>query len=961
MKKTILLITTILFVLIMAIIAMPSNVFAAIPDGISEEFKAILNENGEIVITDTSNVENNFELLLDVLEKHSTENYKFAVYSNNEDVTLCGIGKYDTETNAELEAYEIVVKYEEKYSEEFKKILDENGNFVITNTGCNGINELVYIQCNLVSTEEYNFSPFFFENWDGTTCTIQMYEIDENYNNTLVEQHVVNIVKDEQFGDEFKKLLNDGNKIVITSSTQGDKENLIREYCERFRTETLRFNVQYVNEDATKCVIEFHDDTRQYNTFVEQHLVTVSYEEKYSDEFKKVLNSEDGILITSSSLGEKLDLINDYVDQFSTDTLIYSCDETNEDGTVCTISISKANSNTGWRYIVEQHVVNVSYEEKISDEFKKALNENAKIIIKTSRDYGKEELLWNYCSAISDYFGIYFDVNDVNEDVTACTLKMCIDGESYNQIILEQHIVNIEYDKQMSDDFKNVLTDGKFVINSVKPTTEDEWWMLFEVLYMSLQEDAWFHSYDEEDLSAMDLTIIDSKGYPETHRVEVVFNYDENIKKIADELIKKIPEREQFEVKDLELVNYWLNGGKNETKDGVGKLDNYSSELKSLVENKNFNIIVDHRKGMDEEFATMRGGPGLLQYNGVTYGMRMDINILANHVLYVPDETASTKEALLAAVQKRVDEYAGEGKVKITAGEGTIFEYYKNYYAEMKKELEDKLAAEKAKENPNKALINDLEWEIEYVDSYYEYFLESYNNQEFGEHYFLQSAEGDYWFVATIDGEDYEFIVVKDSDSMITPTHKTADLSTNIEISSTATSIPLDTAIEAEKLISGEEYEKIIKILSVDNDETFDLKLYSNSLEQYITKLEDGTFEVRIPLPDKFKNKTDLKVYYVDENGKIQEYDVKVENGYAIFTTNHFSIYTLSEKVDFDVNKYNESIDAVGKDNQTGTEDSTNKGDKDITPDTGALYILNYVAIITLISALGIIVLRKRI
>lgn len=1041
-KKVLLLTTLFLFVIILMAMV-PTKLFAAIPAEMSQEFRSILNENGELVITDTSEFYRKEDFVTDVLMRHSNDNYYFNyLYATDEQVTTCFIERREVSTNDLLEKYEIPIKYEEKFSEEFKKILDENYNLVITNSSyggieeaisfyCNlmstqslwfsavydgnlngttctiqmskmydeytsqiveqhivniiqeekfseefkklldenynlvitnsnlgGMQELVELQCKLLSTESLIFSPFFNENWNGTACTIILNEVDENYNYQPIEQHLVNIIEEEKYSDEFKKILNNENKIVITDSTQGDKVAFVESYCDKFWGDDFEFNVINSNENGTECTIGLYKKVpQQYGGYladlVEQHLITVSFEEKYSDEFKKILNDENGILITSSSLGEKRDLVSNYIGNFSTEELIYSCNEINEDGTVCTISISKVNPDTYMQYVVEQHVVKVSYEEKISDDFKKYLDEDGNIVIKSSRDYDKEELLWYYCNAISDYEGMVFDTSYVNEEGTACTLRMYTYGENYNQIILEQHIVNIVYDKKMSDDFKSVLENGKFVINSVKPNTEEEWWSLSEVLFMSMKENPWYISYEEEDLSALDLTIIDSNGYPETHRVETVFNYDKNIKKVADEILKKIPENEEFMVKDFELINYWLNGGKNETLGGAGKFDNYSGELKALAENKNFNIIVDDRMGANDEFSTLRGGIALLQYNGVTYGIRHCIEIIGNHILYVPDDTASTKEALLSAIQKRVDEYAGRGKVKITAGEGTILEYYTNASIKEKQELQDKIAAEKAKENPNKVLIYQLEMQLSYVDEYIQYFLDSYNDPE-GEYNFLKSAEGGYWFKATIDGEDYEFIVVKDSSKMITPLHKTADIATNIEISSTSTSVPLDTAIEAQKLITGEEYERIMKILNVKENDTFDLRLYSNSLEKYITKLEDGNFEVRIPLSDKFKNKSELWVYYVDENKGVLEYSVEIKDGYAMFTTDHFSIYTLSDKrVDTD-NKVNGST--TGDENQANIN-NTNTDNSTVNVKTGdniMLYVCMFI-----ISLIGILATRK--
>ena len=73
----------------------------------------------------------------------------------------------------------------------------------------------------------------------------------------------------------------------------------------------------------------------------------------------------------------------------------------------------------------------------------------------------------------------------------------------------------------------------------------------------------------------------------------------------------------------------------------------------------------------------------------------------------------------------------------------------------------------------------------------------------------------------------------------------------------------------------------------------FDLQLFSKSIGN-ITKLDNGSFEVRLPISEKFKGK-DLIVYYVDNNNKVTEYKVTVDGDYAVFETNHFSVYTLAE------------------------------------------------------------------
>ena len=130
------------------------------------------------------------------------------------------------------------------------------------------------------------------------------------------------------------------------------------------------------------------------------------------------------------------------------------------------------------------------------------------------------------------------------------------------------------------------------------------------------------------------------------------------------------------------------------------------------------------------------------------------------------------------------------------------------------------------------------------------------------------------------------------------PVYETKDLDTEIEINSTDSSIPLDTFIKAKKITSGEVYTNIVKALNSNNIETYDLSLYSNTLSDYVRELDDGTFEVKIPISNNFKGKDNLVVYYTNGDDEPEKYEVRItDNGkYATFVTDHFSTYTLTEK-----------------------------------------------------------------
>lgn len=511
----------------------------------------------------------------------------------------------------------------------------------------------------------------------------------------------------------------------------------------------------------------------------------------------------------------------------------------------------------------------------------------------------------------------------------------------------------------MSAEFKSYLNEeGKFVVNSIKPTNEEEFWSIFETLYFDANEGKFLIIAENPNSDYTSATV---KYHPytdkeESHTVSLVYKYDADIKTIVDEYMKKIPEdKEYFDVTDMEVINYIYNG-----KGDVSNLIKYSGELKKYINYKNFSI--DVRMGCDDKFSTEAAGIASFTYNNTFYGMLSGPRgASAKHIIYVPDSTGDTKEELMQAAQKRIDEYIGKNKVNLSyLGTGI----YDLYIDDLETELEESqrkltevtnLLATLSEGTPEWATAELdrmlYESEVSNKQRYIESFEQEWQN---GSAYdFLKEAEGDFYFNAKVfagteNETDYYFIIVKDSSKMVNPVVKTTDVKTDITITPKDNSIPLDTLIKAEKLTSGTEYEKVIKALDVENHETFDLTLYSNSINKSINS---GKFEVKIPVPDTLKDKT-LIVYYVGTDNKVEEHEVTVKDGYATFTTDHFSIYTLAEK---------KVVEETPDNTPTETPDNTpTTGEKDETPKTGTVDIIRYVLVLTIISVLGIAVLNKK-
>ena len=412
--------------------------------------------------------------------------------------------------------------------------------------------------------------------------------------------------------------------------------------------------------------------------------------------------------------------------------------------------------------------------------------------------------------------------------------------------IISTSVFAVAESEGMSDEFSKVLTEGKLLLNCVKPNSheDDLLWTIADDFNLS-NSDFFLNPYNfSEDFSKIELIRYTAEG-EEKNTVDVVWKYDADVLNIAKSLSENFPEAWSdyiyLELTDLELVNYWVY-----KKDGVTKpaLANYSSELKSAVSDNNFYFEVQVYGGGREPFYTTNGGVARLMHNGNAYKHMGGINAFCHHAIYVPESTGNTKQELIAAAQKRINDYIGNNKLEITDAKETVPEYI------------------------NDNLIN------------YE---------------FIENAVGGYVFDAKVlsSGEIYKIIIIKDDTKLTIPSYTCTDAKTDVSVSTDSSEIPLDTLIKVEKITHGEEHERICGTLEIKDGEIYDIKLHSGTLDDYITKLKNGKFKVRLPIKNEYKGK-ELVVYYVDANGNKTKYNVTVKNNFAFFETDHFSVYTLT-------------------------------------------------------------------
>ena len=447
-----------------------------------------------------------------------------------------------------------------------------------------------------------------------------------------------------------------------------------------------------------------------------------------------------------------------------------------------------------------------------------------------------------------------------------------------------------------SDEFSALAEDGTIYVPFLNKYDASSDWPQYEIqgmldVYLGSfsSNDGFYMSTFYDDPSTAIIYRHDNEGAMlEAHNVKIVYldsvdpTINAQVMKYIDEL-SALNEGRTYLMKDMEVINFWVRGFDPYKYDYKMTRDmpNFSGELKSWMGNSNISIGYYPGAGMDMELLNLAAGDSVFIHDGIYYGICSNAWVQAQNIIYVPDGTGASDAELIAAAQARIDEYLGEsGKVVVSAG-GNIADLrdpwdpnYTDYYLDMIAELE--LA------NPKLDLTG--------VDKY---------------------------FVAKVGDIEHKMLIIPDSEQMIVPTYKTADLTTNIEISSTASEVPLDTVIKAEPLTSGETYDNVVKTLGVEENLTYDLKLYSNSTNDYISKLSSGEFQVKVPLPDGW-DKKDLGVYYIEDNGDVTPYDaalIEEPNGkfYVSFNTNHFSVYTITEKIPMacSVNGINHKLTAV--------------------------------------------------
>ena len=405
---------------------------------------------------------------------------------------------------------------------------------------------------------------------------------------------------------------------------------------------------------------------------------------------------------------------------------------------------------------------------------------------------------------------------------------------------------------------EKIAPDGKNVtIKAVKPKNDEEVFNYINGVVQAMLDEEDYDAYmtcDDTDVTKCQIEIAsvnDNSDFAKKYDVNVTYIEPEKNVKVEEQVKKYLDALHEFDwsldslitVTDLGLINYYMTSDKSElwNPNAANRAIKYSKDIIDITNGSNVSFIL--RVGMGEQGSELMyetaAGEMTILYDGYAYAGKMQ-GLYLRKVLYIPESTENTKEAYVAAAQKRIDDYLGKSGL-VTVSYGGI------------------LPTDGREDS--RIDVND--------------------------------TDGNYYNISvTVNGKTkvYPFYIMKGTEEDLkVPTYIGSDIESNITITNNDPYIPLDTSLNVKTVID----DNIKKVLGTDKYKAFDIKLFSDGKGSLIEKSDDK-FIVRIPVPTEYNGKN-LIVYYINSNNEKEEHGVTVKDGFATFETNHFSTYILTE------------------------------------------------------------------
>lgn len=444
--------------------------------------------------------------------------------------------------------------------------------------------------------------------------------------------------------------------------------------------------------------------------------------------------------------------------------------------------------------------------------------------------------------------------------------------------IFEVHNIGVTLKDGMSSDFSALVPDGRVSLNAIYRDDGVEYiYDAFRAYSLSkLKADAYI-SNCQGDSALVTLNNVES------HTVSIDYAQgNPEHKAIVDDVIARFGYN-SFSLDDLEYINTFYYRDPN-----YYGVINYNSQsvnelLTEKIANKHISYYFAGGGGMGDMFMESEGRGVLLYYDGIAYGETRygsGVEVNMHHVIYVPNETADTTDAFVAAAQKRIDDYLGKDS-------GVTI-----------------------------SLVGELS------DDPASYFEQGYD---------LTGFDGNYYRISYMDKTE-EVLILKNSSKIQSSTFNANDASSNVNVSSDNANYPTDTVVSADTVNeNSNKYKELLKKLGLTIAQVIDISLYSPTIGN-INDFAGVDFNVTVPIDwSKFKGRN-LFAYYVADDGSIEEHPITIDDFLAKFKTNHFSTYVISEKIDSSI------IDSGGS-SASGEGSSASNGNNPKTFDDVMIWV----------------------
>lgn len=841
---------------------------------------------------------------LSVYDSDSSISYKYDSYSK----VLTRVDKTNSSITliASKKINDFIFEYiETPYSEEFKKLT----------SGTLTIKSDTDITSSILSSYLTNYAGTIYFSIDGEVKNNKVYIKLCEYKNgstTIKEKHLVTIVRDSSIDkDIFAKVNYDSDFIDIKAETPSNKTYFYQSYFNRISytksesdyTYYFGENQLYGTDDVILSFIKRKTDNYDEILDIQFHKASmrfIGYSTTYSEEFKKV----------GSTITVNADELNDNTINEAIHGKLgykYSNLGCNQDYSICDIGLFDDELNT-----VEIHKINVKLDNNITDEFKKEFNINADntIDIIMEDDNGlnyltysyynenTENSLMYYCnqikctltlnnynnnkyeshdfnynvvvkkqptsyysSKIKDSIDIYAGettdiwnrmwvdkfnktnkilgtINNCNKSTQTCTIALLNDSNN-----IEVHTSKVNLKDGKSPEFNKLFSNDKIQFNAVYKNDQDYITRL-SMAYLMGKTQSWSYLTNYNNGKAQ-LFLNDLESH--TMNVEFV-NGNQEHQNIIDKAIQTIDSANlKVNLVDLEFINdFYYNDETEFFSKNYNSKQLYDS-FYNVINDKHISYFYVPEGGGGDYFAGGMSGKLVLFYDGIAYGSTNNyIETNMYHVIYIPNDTPDTIDDYIKAAQKRIDDYLGKDS-------GVTVNYSRTV-------------------NPD---------ELDYVDLN------------------LEGHDGNSYHINFKD-KQAEFLIIKDSSKMQKSTFTAVDVNNNVTVSSNNATYPTNTIVSSEKMDKNEkEYKQILEKLGITDAEVFDINLYSTLLGN-IKDFKGINFNVNVPLTNSDLNSGDLYAYYIDDNGKIEEHPITINDFMASFDTTHFSTYIISKKISDD-------------------------------------------------------------